>query len=201
MDARSVPGVFVINKCLIPFFVLFREKLPVHVVVDPVLGKVLRPHQREVNPRFFSWTLPTGGKVKKVYNFHVVFIITIELNRDLLSYIMEAFLNNFSSETFLTLELTRQTRAFICELWGGPWVALETTEKVHQWTISCLLSKKKYVSKFLRGWSSCGSVWRADASQDRTAASWLMRWAWGRLCSVSPSCGHCYAKALTLSQK
>lgn len=34
------------------FFILSREKLPVHVVVDPVLGKVLRPHQREVNPRF-----------------------------------------------------------------------------------------------------------------------------------------------------
>lgn len=26
-----------------------REKLPVHVVVDPILSKVLRPHQREVN--------------------------------------------------------------------------------------------------------------------------------------------------------
>lgn len=27
---------------------LDKEKLPVHVVVDPVLSKVLRPHQREV---------------------------------------------------------------------------------------------------------------------------------------------------------
>lgn len=33
-------------------FALFREKLPVHVVVDPVLGKVLRPHQRQVNTRY-----------------------------------------------------------------------------------------------------------------------------------------------------
>lgn len=31
---------FVIHIC--------RDKMPVHVVVDPVLGKVLRPHQREV---------------------------------------------------------------------------------------------------------------------------------------------------------
>lgn len=31
-----------------PFSLLSREKVPVHVVVDPVLGKVLRPHQREV---------------------------------------------------------------------------------------------------------------------------------------------------------
>lgn len=31
-----------------------REKLPVHVVVDPILSKVLRPHQREVKG--------TGGK-------------------------------------------------------------------------------------------------------------------------------------------
>lgn len=30
------------------FLVLSREKLPVHVVVDPVLAKVLRPHQKEV---------------------------------------------------------------------------------------------------------------------------------------------------------
>lgn len=29
--------------------VFLREKLPVHVVVDPILSKVLRPHQREVN--------------------------------------------------------------------------------------------------------------------------------------------------------
>ena len=31
---------------------LCREKLPVHVVVDPILGKVLRPHQREVRHFF-----------------------------------------------------------------------------------------------------------------------------------------------------
>lgn len=34
---------------LLYFFFFFREKLPVHVVVDPILSKVLRPHQREVN--------------------------------------------------------------------------------------------------------------------------------------------------------
>lgn len=36
--------------CFLFFSAVFlREKLPVHVVVDPVLSKVLRPHQREVN--------------------------------------------------------------------------------------------------------------------------------------------------------
>lgn len=38
------------HVCLFVFFLCFlREKLPVHVVVDPILSKVLRPHQREVN--------------------------------------------------------------------------------------------------------------------------------------------------------
>ena len=37
------------NTC--PYFTLFNYivKHPVHVVVDPVLTKVLRPHQREVS--------------------------------------------------------------------------------------------------------------------------------------------------------
>lgn len=41
---------------LLTFLILSREKLPVHVVVDPVLGKVLRPHQREVKPILFLST-------------------------------------------------------------------------------------------------------------------------------------------------
>lgn len=47
--AISVPlvGVFHLFS-----FVFFRDKLQIHVVVDPVLGKVLRPHQREVNTRY-----------------------------------------------------------------------------------------------------------------------------------------------------
>ena len=48
-------------------FVPYREKLLVHVVVDPVLGKVLRPHQREVN--------------KQLVLLNVSLIITILLNR------------------------------------------------------------------------------------------------------------------------
>lgn len=31
------------------FTVSCRDKVPVHVVVDPVLSRVLRPHQREVS--------------------------------------------------------------------------------------------------------------------------------------------------------
>ncbi|XP_029943522.1 DNA repair and recombination protein RAD54-like [Salarias fasciatus] len=38
-----------------------RDKVPVHVVVDPVLGKVLRPHQRE-GVRFL-WECVTGRRV------------------------------------------------------------------------------------------------------------------------------------------
>lgn len=34
---------------LYPRFASQRDKVPVHVVVDPVLGQVLRPHQREVS--------------------------------------------------------------------------------------------------------------------------------------------------------
>ena len=32
----------------------FRETQPVHVVVDPLLSKVLRPHQREVKLPFID---------------------------------------------------------------------------------------------------------------------------------------------------
>ncbi|KAM9761510.1 DNA repair and recombination protein RAD54-like [Menidia menidia] len=46
-----------------------KEKLPVHVVVDPILGKVLRPHQRE-GVRFlwecgvrFLWECVTGRRL------------------------------------------------------------------------------------------------------------------------------------------
>jgi hypothetical protein len=36
------------------FFSNNRDKIQVHVVVDPVLSKILRPHQREVKfPNFF----------------------------------------------------------------------------------------------------------------------------------------------------
>ncbi|KAJ8279404.1 hypothetical protein COCON_G00064700 [Conger conger] len=38
-----------------------KEKLPVHVVVDPVLGKVLRPHQREGVK--FLWDCVTGRRI------------------------------------------------------------------------------------------------------------------------------------------
>uniref|UniRef100_A0A3Q3SYP8 DNA repair and recombination protein RAD54-like n=1 Tax=Mastacembelus armatus TaxID=205130 RepID=A0A3Q3SYP8_9TELE len=38
-----------------------KEKLPVHVVVDPVLGKVLRPHQREGVK--FLWECVTGRRI------------------------------------------------------------------------------------------------------------------------------------------
>ncbi|XP_056671176.1 DNA repair and recombination protein RAD54-like [Monodelphis domestica] len=40
---------------------LDREKLPVHVVVDPILGKVLRPHQRE-GVRFL-WECVTSRRI------------------------------------------------------------------------------------------------------------------------------------------
>ncbi|XP_075037659.1 DNA repair and recombination protein RAD54-like [Mixophyes fleayi] len=40
---------------------LDKEKLPVHVVVDPVLGKVLRPHQREGVK--FLWECVTGRRI------------------------------------------------------------------------------------------------------------------------------------------
>ncbi|KAF7203801.1 DNA repair and recombination protein RAD54-like [Nothobranchius furzeri] len=42
-----------------------KEKLPVHVVVDPVLGKVLRPHQREGVK--FLWECVTGRRVPGSY--------------------------------------------------------------------------------------------------------------------------------------
>ncbi|XP_068095683.1 DNA repair and recombination protein RAD54-like isoform X2 [Hyperolius riggenbachi] len=38
-----------------------KEKVPVHVVVDPVLGKVLRPHQREGVK--FLWDCVTGRRI------------------------------------------------------------------------------------------------------------------------------------------
>uniref|UniRef100_A0A3Q2G2S0 DNA repair and recombination protein RAD54-like n=1 Tax=Cyprinodon variegatus TaxID=28743 RepID=A0A3Q2G2S0_CYPVA len=41
------------------------EKLPVHVVVDPVLGKVLRPHQREGVK--FLWECVTGRRIPGSY--------------------------------------------------------------------------------------------------------------------------------------
>uniref|UniRef100_A0A3B3V1B8 RAD54 like n=1 Tax=Poecilia latipinna TaxID=48699 RepID=A0A3B3V1B8_9TELE len=41
------------------------EKLPVHVVVDPVLGKVLRPHQREGVK--FLWDCVTGRRIPGSY--------------------------------------------------------------------------------------------------------------------------------------
>uniref|UniRef100_A0A8C5D6R0 RAD54 like n=1 Tax=Gouania willdenowi TaxID=441366 RepID=A0A8C5D6R0_GOUWI len=37
-----------------------KEKLPVHVVVDPVLGKVLRPHQREIQ---YNWVCPSTLRI------------------------------------------------------------------------------------------------------------------------------------------
>ncbi|XP_075997695.1 DNA repair and recombination protein RAD54-like [Genypterus blacodes] len=42
-----------------------REKLPVHVVVDPVLGNVLRPHQREGVK--FLWDCVTGRRIAGSY--------------------------------------------------------------------------------------------------------------------------------------
>nr|XP_020476561.1 DNA repair and recombination protein RAD54-like [Monopterus albus] len=42
-----------------------KEKLPVHVVVDPVLGKVLRPHQREGVK--FLWECVTGRHIPGSY--------------------------------------------------------------------------------------------------------------------------------------
>ncbi|XP_010870626.1 DNA repair and recombination protein RAD54-like [Esox lucius] len=42
-----------------------KEKLPVHVVVDPVLGKVLRPHQREGVK--FLWDCVTGRRIGNSY--------------------------------------------------------------------------------------------------------------------------------------
>uniref|UniRef100_A0A8D3CWD0 DNA repair and recombination protein RAD54-like n=1 Tax=Scophthalmus maximus TaxID=52904 RepID=A0A8D3CWD0_SCOMX len=42
-----------------------KEKLPVHVVVDPVLGKVLRPHQREGVK--FLWECVTGRRISGSY--------------------------------------------------------------------------------------------------------------------------------------
>uniref|UniRef100_A0A8C5GVS1 DNA repair and recombination protein RAD54-like n=1 Tax=Gouania willdenowi TaxID=441366 RepID=A0A8C5GVS1_GOUWI len=42
-----------------------KEKLPVHVVVDPVLGKVLRPHQREGVK--FLWECVTGRRIPGSY--------------------------------------------------------------------------------------------------------------------------------------
>lgn len=44
------------------FSLLLREKVPVHVVVDPVLAKVLRPHQREVFYRPAFLTFPGEGQ-------------------------------------------------------------------------------------------------------------------------------------------
>ncbi|XP_075688153.1 DNA repair and recombination protein RAD54-like [Rhinoderma darwinii] len=38
-----------------------KEKIPVHVVVDPVLGKILRPHQREGVK--FLWECVTGRRI------------------------------------------------------------------------------------------------------------------------------------------
>ncbi|XP_029905787.1 DNA repair and recombination protein RAD54-like [Myripristis murdjan] len=42
-----------------------KDKVPVHVVVDPVLGKVLRPHQREGVK--FLWDCVTGRRISDSY--------------------------------------------------------------------------------------------------------------------------------------
>ncbi|XP_030583572.1 DNA repair and recombination protein RAD54-like [Archocentrus centrarchus] len=42
-----------------------KDKLPVHVVVDPILGKVLRPHQREGVK--FLWECVTGRRIPGSY--------------------------------------------------------------------------------------------------------------------------------------
>ncbi|XP_034036067.1 DNA repair and recombination protein RAD54-like [Thalassophryne amazonica] len=42
-----------------------RSKLPVHVVVDPVLGHILRPHQREGVK--FMWDCVTGRRIPQSY--------------------------------------------------------------------------------------------------------------------------------------
>lgn len=42
-----------------------KDKLPVHVVVDPILGKVLRPHQREGVK--FLWECVTGRRIPASY--------------------------------------------------------------------------------------------------------------------------------------
>lgn len=42
-----------------------RDKLPVHVVVDPILGKVLRPHQREGVQ--FLWDCVTGRRTPESF--------------------------------------------------------------------------------------------------------------------------------------
>uniref|UniRef100_A0A8C5D3H0 RAD54 like n=1 Tax=Gouania willdenowi TaxID=441366 RepID=A0A8C5D3H0_GOUWI len=47
-----------------------KEKLPVHVVVDPVLGKVLRPHQREVNLQLFFLHFRSNPNIEHYDNFH-----------------------------------------------------------------------------------------------------------------------------------
>ena len=41
------------------------ETFPVHVVVDPILGKVLRPHQREGVA--FMWECVTGRRIEESY--------------------------------------------------------------------------------------------------------------------------------------
>lgn len=46
--SRGVSGTL-FQFLFIKFKFFHRNKLPVHVVVDPMLSKVLRPHQREVN--------------------------------------------------------------------------------------------------------------------------------------------------------
>lgn len=59
-------------------FILSRKKLPVHVVVDPVLGKVLRPHQREVNPFFFLLTQITLS-ISRIESLHLDFTMVLNL--------------------------------------------------------------------------------------------------------------------------
>jgi len=47
MDKYGIFKLKIINKLI--YFYVFRDKILVHVVVDPALSKILRPHQREVS--------------------------------------------------------------------------------------------------------------------------------------------------------
>jgi len=59
----------------------FSDKFPVHVVVDPILTKVLRPHQREVNIYYFLHILLICSK-------NIYYIVLITTTHDKLGSLM-----------------------------------------------------------------------------------------------------------------
>lgn len=77
-----------------------RDKAPVHVVVDPVLSRVLRPHQREV-----SFPLGPGRMAGEIDAFQKAVVPLLELLPTNCDSQTDSSLLQIQSETFVLIIL------------------------------------------------------------------------------------------------